>query len=134
MKRSALLIVIALALTGCSYTREIGVVGTKRFTKVQLGSLTAPGQTLIVVEDTQTHSITLLTPMGGNGVVPAFLQAGGIVGAGFAFGSALGESDTTIHNTVVDKPPAPPRYPPQRPRDRPPINRPPLHKQGRGWN
>ena len=121
-----ILLALALLLTGCSYTRHIGTVGTKRFTKVQLGSLTAPGQTLIVIEDTNTHEVTIMAPMGGNGVVPSLLTAGGIAGGAVALGSAL-ESDnrntTTIN--IADDPPSP-LIPPN---NRPPANRPPP----KGW-
>jgi hypothetical protein len=117
------LLCLLLFLTGCSYTRTIGEVGSKRFIKVQLGSLTAPGQTLLVIEDVKNGEITFMTPMAGNGVVPALLQAGGIAGGAVALGNVLEADRTTV--TITDDPPAPPVNPPK---TRPPANRPPQHK------
>lgn len=137
-----LLILALVALVGCSYTRSIGTVGSKRFTKVQLGSLTAPGQTLLVIEDTNTHEVIITQPMGGNGMVPSLVQAGGIAGAAAALGNSLDRDhgDRTVVRTdvsnqieVTDEAPAPPIVPPVKPpkppKNRPPDNRPP-HK---GW-
>lgn len=130
-----LALTLTLSLTACSYTRHIGTVGSKRFTKVQLGSLTAPGQTLLVVEDTSTHEITLMTPMAGNGVVPGLLQAGGIVGGAIALGNIV-DSDSDSSSTTIniaDDPPAPPMGVPPKPQ-RPPKNRPPSNRPPhKGW-
>lgn len=148
MKRLSLLLALAALLamvliTGCSYVRPIGMVGSKRFTKVQLGSLSAPGQTLLVIEDTNTHEVIITQPMGGNGVVPSLIQAGGIVGGAAALGNALdrnnGDRTTVVNNAgdtsvstdvdntvkIEDDPPAPPFSPSKPPKTRPPDNRPP---------
>lgn len=123
------LTVLLVLLTGCSYVNTIGLVGSKRFVKVQLGSLTAPGQTLLVIEDVNTHEITMMTPVAGNGVVPSLLTAGGIAGGAVALGNSFRRESTIYNNSqssarvIEDDPPSPPMP------TRPPVNRPPP----KGW-
>ncbi len=112
---------ILLFLCGCSYTYPIGTIGNKKLTKVNLGSLFGPGQTMIAVEDTNTHEVTFMAPIGGNGILPSAVVAGALVG-GAALISRGDYGDTvSVNNSggspvvnsapvinIPDPPPAPP--------------------------
>lgn len=130
------LFLLPLALLGCSYTYPIGTVGSKRFVKVQAASLSGPTQTMIVIVDTNSNEVTMLTPMGGNGILTAATISGSIVGGSYFVGRGLGRGgDRTTVNavaesssesaatatpliTVPDPPPAPPII-----RTRPPFGK-----------
>jgi len=75
---------LLLILTACSYVHPIGTISDKKLHKVSLGSIFGAAQTMIVVEDTNTHEVTFMTPVGGNGILPSAVVAGSIIG-----GSAL---------------------------------------------
>lgn len=85
-----------LILTGCSYTKPIGKVGSGtnqlKFYKVQLGSLSAPAQTLLVMEDA-SGKLSAYEPQAGNGVVPAVPQAAAVAYLGHAIGGGLADAD-----------------------------------------
>lgn len=98
-----LLYLLPLLLCSClSYTRPIGSLGCGEnkltFHKVQLGSMTAPGQTVLVVEDA-SGKLTIGTPLGGNGILPGVPQAAGLaaLGAGIA---AARPHDTDVNSSV----------------------------------
>lgn len=87
-------------LSACSYIHPIGKIGDKEFYKVQAGSVSGPTQTQIVIVDTNTHEITFLSPMGGNGILSSVTVAGGIVAGSYFIGKGLEKShgdQTTVN-------------------------------------
>jgi hypothetical protein len=124
-------IAMALLLVGCSYVHPIGQVGALRFTKVQVGSLTAPAQTLIVVENTNNGHVEVTQPIGGNGILSAAVLAAGGIGSSLAIADGI-DSDQNIRITgITDDAPAPPIVTP--PVTPPPVV-PPPHHHPPGWN
>lgn len=100
-----LLLAIALmsTLCGCSYTYPIGTIGSKQLIKVQAGSLSGPTQTMIAMIDTNTHEVTFLSPMGGNGILSSVTVAGSIVAGSYFIGKGLEKGgDHTTVNAVAN--------------------------------
>lgn len=91
---------LLLLLCGCSYTHQFGQVGPHKLYKIQLGSLSGPSQTMIGMENTNTHEITFLSPMGGNGILSSVTVAGSIVAGSYFVGKGLEKShgDSTTVN------------------------------------
>lgn len=88
-------------ITSCSYVYPIGQVGPKQFIKVQAASLSGPTQTMIVIIDTNSpNEVTMLSPMGGNGILASAAVAGSIVGGSYFIGKGLEKSkgDSTTVN------------------------------------
>jgi hypothetical protein len=93
MKYSALL--IALCLCGCSHIKPIGKIGGVKYYKVQATSLLGPSQTMIVTE--QGEEVKNGQAYAGNGLAPAVVGSGGIVGGAVLFGKSL-RPDRTVVN------------------------------------
>lgn len=90
---------LLLIVCGCSYTYPIGRIGDKEFYKVNLGSTFGPGQTMIVIRDTNNGALTYMNPIGGNGVLPSAVVAGSIIGGSYYIGKGLEKN----HGTTVNQ-------------------------------
>ena len=92
---------LVMLLCACSYTYPIGRIGDKEFYKVNLGSTFGPGQTMIVIRDTNNGALTYMNPIGGNGVLPSAVVAGSIIGGSYYIGKGLEKSGdrTTINSS-----------------------------------
>lgn len=95
----ALLLLLPLFISSCSYVHSFGQIGPHKLYKVQLGSIAAPGQTMVAMVDTNTGVVTFTAPIGGNGVIGSVVTSGGSVAMGYFIGKGLGESgdNTTIN-------------------------------------
>lgn len=70
---------------------------------MQLGSLSAPAQTLLIAEDSQGR-LSTYEPQAGNGVIPAVPQAAAVAYLGYAIGRGIEKSDgdrTEVRGTAI---------------------------------
>lgn len=143
MKLFTVYCLLITLVSGCSYTHQFGQVGPHKMYKVQLGSISGPGQTMFALMNTNTGEVTFMSPMGGNGILSSVTVAGSIVAGSYFIGKGLEKShgdSTTVNanaqaesaaqsqaeanNAPVINIPDPPQGP-LFPRNRPPANRPP---------
>lgn len=152
MRIFSFLSMLLLVITGCSHTSRIGKVGNVELYKVQASSLIGPTITMIVSKPVDDNDLVRVEAVfGGNGIGPALVGAGGMMGSAAllrpsnthvnntASGEAQSQSNseadsesnatsTSTSSTSNPPPPTKPPKPPHGPPDnRPPDNRPPPH-------
>lgn len=85
---------VSVIACGCSHITQIGKIGDKKLYKVQATSLLGPTVVSIAIKD--GDDLQFLQAFAGNGIVPATISGGALVGGSFLFGHSLRPNQTQV--------------------------------------